>query len=97
MPDEYIVKFHPDFFKDLDKLNKKEVKIVNKQIEKIKENPTRFRRLVGVPNCYRVRTLDLRIVYYLEGKTIWFLAVQRRKIIYTIYFRRLYRIKQKLK
>ncbi len=47
MPDNYVVRFHPDFFKDLKGLDRKERGIVYKQVEKIKQIPTRFKRLHG--------------------------------------------------
>ena len=47
----------------MDKLDKKDVEIVDKQIEKIKQNPIRFKHLVGGSNCYRVRVGNLRIIY----------------------------------
>jgi mRNA-degrading endonuclease RelE of RelBE toxin-antitoxin system len=96
MPDDYTPKFHPKFFDDLERLNEKEKEIVSKQIEKIKRDPTRFKRMHGTDNCYRIRIANLRIVYYLAGKTICFLVVERRKIVYGIYFRRLLRIKREL-
>lgn len=96
MPDEYKIKFHPNFFKDLKNLNKKDIKTVHKQINKIEKNPIRFKHLHGKENCYAVRVGGLRIVYYLAGKIIWFLVVEKRKKVYTIYFKRLYKIKEKM-
>lgn len=96
MPNNFIVKYHPEFFDDLDKLDKRDLEAVNKQIEKIKKNPFRFKRLKGRENCYSVRTGDLRIVYYVFRNLIWFLVVEKRKIVYEIYFKRLFRIKNRL-
>ena len=47
MTPDYELRFHPDFFKDLDKLDKKDVDVVYKQIKKIKQDPTRFKHLTG--------------------------------------------------
>ena len=96
MPDEYTVKFHPEFFNDLKKLDRKEKEIVYKQVKKIKQDPTRFKRLHGRANCYRLRTGSLRIVYYLKGRIIWFLVAEKRDTVYTDYFKRLYNLKQRL-
>jgi addiction module RelE/StbE family toxin len=96
MPNDYEIKFHPDFFKDLDKLDKKDVKIVEKQIEKVKQNPRRFKSLHGITNCYRIRIGNLRIVYYVKNRVIWFLTVEKRDTVYGIYLKRLYFIKSKL-
>lgn len=90
------IKFHPDFFKDLEKLDKKELEIVSKQVKKIKANPTRFKHLRGRENCYSVRAGGLRIIYWIGGKELWFLVVERRGKVYALYFKRLYAVKQKL-
>ncbi len=68
---EFEFKFHPEFFEDLDKLDKHELEAVNKQIKKIKQNPLRYKRLHGRENCFSVRSGDLRIIYY-----VLFLTVQ---------------------
>lgn len=94
MLDEFEFKFHPEFFDDLDKLDKRDLEAVNKQIEKIKQNPLRFKRLKGRENCFSVRSGDLRIVYYVQDKVVWFLIAERRKSVYGIYLKRLYKIKK---
>jgi len=96
MPNDFIVKYHPEFFDDLDKLDKRDLEAVHKQIEKIKKNPLRFKRLRGRENCYSVRTGDLRIIYYVARNIIWFLVCDKRKTVYGVYFKRLYRIKSRL-
>jgi len=50
---EWIIKEHPDFFRDLDKLNNKELEIFYKKKNKIKQNPLRMEHLSGGENCYR--------------------------------------------
>jgi len=97
MPDDYVIKFHPEFFDDIKKLDKKEKRIVNKLVKKIKQEPTRYKHLHGRGNCYRVRVGNLRLVYYIDGRTIWFLVAERRDTVYAIYFKRLYNLRQKLK
>lgn len=96
MPDDYSVHFHPEFFDDLKRLDRKEKEIISKQVEKIKRDPTRFKHLRGGDNCYRVRMGNLRLVYYLEGKALWFLVAERRDTVYSIYLKRLYNLKQRL-
>lgn len=96
MPDDYVLSFHPEFFADMKKLDNKEKTIVQRQIRKIKQNPTRFKHLHGRENCYRIRTGNLRIVYYLDGNKVWFLTVEKRDTVYSIYFRRLHNLKQKM-
>ena len=50
MPNDYEIKYHTSFESDLKKLSKKELEIFYKQLEKIKENPTRFAHLHGGGN-----------------------------------------------
>jgi mRNA-degrading endonuclease RelE of RelBE toxin-antitoxin system len=94
--DECGLKFHPEFFKDLKKLSREEKENVCRQIKKIKQRPNDFKRLRGFNDCYRVRMGNLRIVYYLDGHTIWMLTVERRKAVYGIYYKRLFKIKRRL-
>ena len=55
---EFEFKFHPEFFDDLDKLGKHELEAANKQIEKITQNPLRYKRLRGRENCFSVRSVN---------------------------------------
>ena len=96
MSSEFEFRFHPEFFDDLDIPTKQELEAVNKLIEKIKQNPLRFKRLHGRENCFSVRAGDLRIIYYVQGRIVWFLLVDRRKHAYENYLKRLYRIKIQL-
>lgn len=96
MPNDFIVKYHTEFFDDLNKLDKRDLEAVHKQIGKIKKNPLRFKRLRGRENCYSVRTGNLRVIYYVVDNIIWFLIAEKRDIVYGIYFKRLYRIKSRL-
>ena len=81
---EWEIKLHPYFFKDLDRLDKKHLEIFYKKKKKIKENPLRQKHLGGGENCYREPiTKNIRLVYYIEDKIIWFLinlsiALERR-------------------
>ena len=60
---EWIIKEHPDFFKDLDSLSKNELEILYKKKEKIKVNPIREKHLSGGGNCYREPiTKNIRLV-----------------------------------
>ena len=62
------IKEHPDFFNDLDKLNKNELEIFCRKKIKIKENPLRQKHLSGGENCYREPiTKNIRLVYYIKG------------------------------
>lgn len=64
---EWQIKLHPDFLRDLDKLDKKHLEIFYKKKEKIKQNPLRLKHLSGGENCYREPiTSNIRLIYYLD-------------------------------
>lgn len=94
--DNWEIKEHPDFFKDLDKLGRKELEIFYKKKKKIKENPLRQKHLSGGENCYREPiTKNIRLVYYVEGKTIWLLTIGHHDKSYEMFKKRLYNLKTK--
>ena len=93
---EWIITEHPDFFKDLDKLDKKELEIFYKKKNKIKENPLRLKHLSGGENCYREPiTKNVRLVYYIKGNEIWFLVIDKHDDSYEKYRQRLYSLREK--
>lgn len=92
----YEVKEHPDFFKDLNKLNKTELEIFYKKKKKIKQNPKRLKHLRGGENCYREPiTENIRLIYYLKKNTIWLLTIGKHGIAYSTYLKRLYKLRKK--
>lgn len=93
---EYEAKFHPEFFNDLKKLTKTELKDAYKHIQKIKQDPAHQKHLEGGSNCYRSRIGNLRMVYCIFGATIWFLVIERRDKVYDTYRNRLYKIRQQM-
>lgn len=94
---DWEIKEHPDFFKDLDKLGKKELEIFYKKKKKIKENPERVKHLSGGENCYREAITDnIRLVYLIENKTVWLLTIGKHKDAYVEYIKRLYLLKTKI-
>ena len=96
--DEGIIRLHPDFIKDLDKLSTKDLEIFYKKKEKIKQNPLRQKHLGGGENCYREAITDnIRLIYYLEGNIIWLLTIGKHKEAYRNYLKRLYSLKMRLK
>ncbi len=95
---EWEIKLHPDFLKDLDSLETKELAIFYKKKEKIKQNPERQKHLSGGANCYREPiTENIRLVYFIEGKTIWLLTIGKHKEAYKDYLKRLYSLRSRLK
>lgn len=95
---EWIIKEHPDFFKDLDRLSKRELEIFYKKKGKIKQNPERQKHLRGGENCYREPvTGNMRLIYFIEGNVIWLLTVDRHGRAYENYIKRLYSLSERLK
>lgn len=91
---EWEIKEHPDFFKDLDRLSVKDLEIFYKKKKKIKENPQRQKHLSGGTNCYREPiTENIRLIYFIEGKTIWLLTIGKHKEAYKTYLKRIYSLK----
>ena len=95
---KWVVKEHPDFFRDLDKLSMSDLEIFYKKKEKIKQNPLREKHLSGGENCYREPiTKNIRMVYYLKDDTIWLLTIGRHDSAYEHYRNRLHSLQQKLR
>ena len=93
---DWEIKEHQDFFKDLDRLSLKDLNIFYKKKGKIKENPEREKHLSGGENCYREPiTKNIRLIYFIEGKTIWLLTIGRHKEAFREYLKRLYSLRLK--
>ncbi len=93
---DWIIKEHPDFFKDLDKLGLRELQNFYNKKKKIKENPLRVKHLSGGANCYREPITDnTRLIYYVEGNTIWLLTIGTHKKAFRSYLKRLHSLKTK--
>jgi mRNA-degrading endonuclease RelE of RelBE toxin-antitoxin system len=94
---EWLIKFHPDLFRDLDRLSKKDLEIFYNKKEKIKENPLRQKHLSGGENCYREPiTSNIRLIYYVEGNVVWFLTVGKHDVAYKEYLKRLHSLRNRL-
>ena len=88
---EWRVRAHPDFSKDLDALDTKILRIFQNKRKKIKENPIRLKHLSGGENCYREEiTRNVRLIYYVEGETIWFLTIGPHDAAYKSFRKRLH-------
>ena len=73
---------HPLFEKDIKKLDKKDRERISVALKRIKEKPTRYKPVKGIPNCFRLRIGNLRVVYMVKGDEIWILIVEKRKQVY---------------
>ena len=92
--EEWKIELHPDFLKDLEKLDKRELEIFYKKKEKIKQNPIRLKHLSGGENCYREQiTKNIRLVYYIKDNIIWFLVIGKHDDAYAEYRKRLYTLR----
>jgi len=95
---EYVLEFHPEFFSDMKKLgSKSDIEFVYKQVNKIKDDPSRFKHLRGEGNCYRIRIGNLRVIYTIVGQTILFLTVDKRDGAYSTYPKRLYSVRDRIR
>jgi len=93
---DFEIKFHDNFFKDLDKLSNNDIRIFEKKKEKIIQNPRRQKHLHGVPHCYREPiTKNIRVVYFIHKKVLWFLTIGTHDRAYSKFRERLRRIKLK--
>ena len=94
---DWIIKEHPAFFKDLDKLGGKELQNFYDKKKKIKTNPIRHEHLSGGSNCYREPVTDnIRLIYYVKGNTIWLLTIGLHRKAFKDYIKRLHSLRQKL-
>ena len=92
---EWIIREHPDFFKDLAGLDNKVLEIFYGKKKKIKQNPLRLKHLSGGGNCYREPiTENIRLVYYVEGDTIWLLTIGKHGEAYGKHIKRLYSLRE---
>ena len=93
---EWIVRFHDDFFKDLDNISAAEIRIFEKKKEKIRRNPLRQKHLGGKENCYREPiTGNIRLIYLVQGKIIWMLTIGPHDKSYSEFRKKLYSLKVK--
>ena len=91
---EWEIKEHPDFFKDLDSLDIGTLEIFYKKKKKIKESPERQKHLSGGANCYREPiTNNIRLIYAIEGNIIWLLTIGRHDEAYKEYLKRLHSLR----
>jgi len=67
-----------DFKKDMKKLDKSSKEHLEKVVQKLLENPMRFKPLEGRPGHYRLRFEHYRLVYKVEGNQVWLLFVRKR-------------------
>jgi mRNA-degrading endonuclease RelE of RelBE toxin-antitoxin system len=90
------VRFHDNFFKDLDKLSNKDIEIFEKKRKKIINDPVRQKRLKGADNCYREPiTRNIRVVYFFHKNVLWFLTIGPHDKAYDKFKERFHQIRLK--
>jgi mRNA-degrading endonuclease RelE of RelBE toxin-antitoxin system len=94
---KWIIRHHPHFYKDLEKLGTNELRTFQKKLQKIKDNPERQKHLSGGKNCYREPITDnIRLVYMIKEDIIWLLSIARHEKAYKSYLKRFYTVREKL-
>ena len=93
---DWQAKYHPGFLEDLKRLSKKDLEAFQKKRKKIIDNPLRQKHLRKADNCYREPvTKNIRIVYHVHEKSIWFLTIKKHDSAYDEFRKRLSNIKEK--
>ena len=83
-------------FRDLNRLGVKDLELFYKKVQKVKENPTRLKHLGGGLPCYREPiTKNIRLIYAIEGKTIWLPTIGPHDDSYENFRKRLYTLREK--
>jgi len=85
------VEFLSHFDKDLDKVNRKSVRLqIVRLIEQVEaadniSEVLNLKKLKGFRSAYRVRIGDYRVGFFLQGQKVEFARVGHRKDIYKIF------------
>ena len=78
----YRIEFTKTFADDVRSADKALKLRVEKAIEKIKADPTRFKRLHHHHNFFSVRVENFRLVYKIEGELVTLLFFRKRSDVY---------------
>ena len=81
-------KYHRDFAKDLESLDRRERELVLQRVEAVATGNLTGRPLSGSKDCFKVRIGDLRLLYVVVGNDAWFMIVDRRGRVYDLLRRR---------
>lgn len=78
----YILRPTSEFLKDIAKLDKSIRAIVEKRLERIKENPRLSKPLEHEANCYAERVKNYRILFEVRGEEVILYRIRKRKKAY---------------
>ena len=71
-----------EFVKQMHKLDKSIKEIVDKKLDRIRQNPTLSKPLEHGSNVYSERVKNFRIVFKVSGNEVILLRVKKRKEVY---------------
>ena len=74
----FSLEFHPQFLRVFRKLDTSVRMEMEKKVDAIKQNPFRGKPLKGFFNYFAERSGVYRILYYIEGDTVYFVSVFKR-------------------
>lgn len=79
----YALRPTSDFLKELSRLDKSIKALVEKKLERIRQNPKLSKPLEHEPNCFTERVKNYRIVFEVQGDEIILYRVRKRKSAYS--------------
>ena len=80
---DYVLRPTADFLKEISRLDKSIRVLVEKKLERIKQNPRLSKPLEHEANCYSERVKGYRIVFEVKGEDIILYRVRKRKEAYS--------------
>ena len=78
----YVLRPTSDFLKDIAKLDKSIKVIVERRLERIKDNPRLSKPLEHEANCYTERIKNYRILFEVKGTEVILYRIRKRKHAY---------------
>ena len=79
----YSLRTSSHFLEEIAKLDKSIRVLVEKKLERIKQNPRLSKPLEHEPNCYSERVKGYRIIFEVKGEEIILYRVRKRKEAYS--------------
>ena len=78
----YVLRPTDDFLKQVRKLDNSVKELVDKKLERIKQNPALSKPLEHGSNIYSERVKNFRIVFKVSGNEVILIRVKKRKEVY---------------
>ncbi len=80
---EYVLRPTSSFLREISRLDRSIRVLVDKKLERIKQNPRLSKPLEHEPNCYSERVTGYRIVFEVKGEEVILYRVRKRKEAYS--------------